>query len=44
MPTGKLYLVDVVEKPLKHAQQRILEYTEKAIGKKRCSRRRRRPF
>ena len=31
MPKSKLYLVDIVEKPLKQAQQRIAGYTEKAI-------------
>ena len=35
MPESKLYLVDVVEKPLKQAQQRIVGYTEKAIEKKK---------
>ena len=35
MPDIKLYLVDVVEKPLKQAQQRIVGYTEKAIEKKK---------
>ncbi len=35
MPKCKLYLVDIVEKPLKQAQQRIAGYTEKAIEKKK---------
>ena len=35
LPDSKLYLVDVVEKPLKQAQQRIVGYTEKAIEKKK---------
>jgi len=35
MPDCKLYLVDVVEKPLNQAQQRIVGYTEKAIEKKK---------
>ena len=35
MPDCKLYLVDVVEKPLKQAEQRIFGYTEKAIDKKK---------
>jgi enoyl-CoA hydratase/3-hydroxyacyl-CoA dehydrogenase len=35
MPDSKLYLVDVVEKPLKQAEQRIVGYTEKAIDKKK---------
>jgi enoyl-CoA hydratase/3-hydroxyacyl-CoA dehydrogenase len=35
MPAGKLFLVDVIEKPLKQAQQRIEGYTEKAIEKKK---------
>jgi enoyl-CoA hydratase/3-hydroxyacyl-CoA dehydrogenase len=34
MPNSKLYLVDVVEKPLELAQQRIAGYTDKAIDKK----------
>ena len=34
MPDSKLYLVDVVEKPLELAQQRIAAYTDKAIDKK----------
>ncbi len=35
MPDSRLYLVDVVEKPLKQAEQRIAGYTEKAIDKKK---------
>lgn len=35
MPDSKLYLVDVVEKPLQMAEQRIVGYTEKAIDKKK---------
>jgi enoyl-CoA hydratase/3-hydroxyacyl-CoA dehydrogenase len=35
MPASKLYLVDVVENPLKQAQQRIVGYTEKAVEKKK---------
>ncbi|MGD8962952.1 MAG: 3-hydroxyacyl-CoA dehydrogenase/enoyl-CoA hydratase family protein [Desulfobacterales bacterium] len=35
MPDSKLYLVDVIEKPLKQAEQRIVGYTEKAIEKKK---------
>jgi enoyl-CoA hydratase/3-hydroxyacyl-CoA dehydrogenase len=35
MPDSKLYLVDVVEKPLQLAEQRIVGYTEKAIDKKK---------
>ena len=35
MPDSKLYLVDVIEKPLQLAEQRILGYTEKAIDKKK---------
>jgi enoyl-CoA hydratase/3-hydroxyacyl-CoA dehydrogenase len=35
MPDSKLYLVDVIEKPLKQAEQRIIGYTEKAIDKKK---------
>jgi hypothetical protein len=35
IPASKLLLADVVEKPLKQAQQRIEEYAEKAIEKKR---------
>jgi enoyl-CoA hydratase/3-hydroxyacyl-CoA dehydrogenase len=34
MPASKLFLVDVVEKPLKQAQQRIEGYAKKAIEKK----------
>ena len=35
MPNSKLYLVDVVEKPLQLAEQRIAGYTDKAIDKKK---------
>ena len=35
MPDSRLYLVDVVEKPLQLAEQRIVGYTEKAIDKKK---------
>ncbi|MDJ0985597.1 MAG: 3-hydroxyacyl-CoA dehydrogenase/enoyl-CoA hydratase family protein [Desulfobacterales bacterium] len=35
MPDCKLYLVDVVEKPLQQAEKRIVGYTEKAIEKKK---------
>ncbi len=35
LPDSKLYLVDVIEKPLKQAEQRIVGYTEKAIEKKK---------
>jgi enoyl-CoA hydratase/3-hydroxyacyl-CoA dehydrogenase len=35
MPNSKLYLVDVIEKPLKAAEQRIIGYTDKAIDKKK---------
>jgi enoyl-CoA hydratase/3-hydroxyacyl-CoA dehydrogenase len=35
MPDSKLYLIDVVEKPLQQAEQRIVGYTEKAIDKKK---------
>lgn len=35
LPQIKLYLVDVIEKPLKQAEQRIVGYTEKAIEKKK---------
>jgi enoyl-CoA hydratase/3-hydroxyacyl-CoA dehydrogenase len=34
MPQIKLFLVDVVEEPLKQAEQRIIGYTEKAVAKK----------
>jgi enoyl-CoA hydratase/3-hydroxyacyl-CoA dehydrogenase len=37
MPDSRLYLVDVVEKPLKQAEQRIVGYTEKAIDKKKMT-------
>jgi enoyl-CoA hydratase/3-hydroxyacyl-CoA dehydrogenase len=35
MPNSKLYLVDVIEKPLQLAEQRIAGYTDKAIDKKK---------
>jgi enoyl-CoA hydratase/3-hydroxyacyl-CoA dehydrogenase len=35
MPDSKLYLVDVVEKPLQLAEQRIAGYTDKAVDKKK---------
>jgi len=35
MPQIKLFLVDVVEEPLKQAEQRIVGYTEKAVAKKK---------
>ena len=35
MPACKLFLVDVVEAPLKRAEQRIADYTAKAIEKKK---------
>ena len=35
MPDCKLFLVDVVEKPLKQAEQRLKAYTEKAVAKKK---------
>jgi enoyl-CoA hydratase/3-hydroxyacyl-CoA dehydrogenase len=35
IPDSTLYLVDVIEKPLKAAEQRIIGYTEKAIEKKK---------
>jgi enoyl-CoA hydratase/3-hydroxyacyl-CoA dehydrogenase len=35
LPESKLYLVDVIDKPLKQAEQRIIGYTEKAIEKKK---------
>ena len=35
MPNCKLFLVDVVEEPLKKAEQRIIGYTEKAVAKKK---------
>jgi enoyl-CoA hydratase/3-hydroxyacyl-CoA dehydrogenase len=35
MPDSRLYLVDVVEKPLQLAEQRIAGYTDKAIDKKK---------
>ncbi len=37
MPDCTLYLVDVVEKPLKQAEKRILAYAEKAIEKKKLT-------
>ena len=43
MPDCRLYLLDVVEAPLKQAEKRIIGYTQKAIdqkknetGKSRC--------
>jgi enoyl-CoA hydratase/3-hydroxyacyl-CoA dehydrogenase len=35
LPDSTLYLVDVIAKPLKAAEQRIIGYTEKAIEKKK---------
>ncbi|MGD9289694.1 MAG: 3-hydroxyacyl-CoA dehydrogenase/enoyl-CoA hydratase family protein [Desulfobacterales bacterium] len=35
MPNCKLFLLDVVEEPLKKAEQRILGYTQKAVDKKK---------
>jgi len=35
MPSSRLFLVDVVEAPLKRAEQRIVEYTAKAVEKKK---------
>ena len=35
MPQSKLFLVDVVEEPLKRAEQRIIGYTQKAVDKKK---------
>ncbi len=35
LPDSKLYLVDVIEKPLQQAEQRIVGYTEKAIEKRK---------
>lgn len=35
MPDCKLFLVDVVEAPLKRAEQRIKDYTAKAVDKKK---------
>jgi enoyl-CoA hydratase/3-hydroxyacyl-CoA dehydrogenase len=35
MPDCRLYLLDVVEKPLKSAEQRIIGYTQKAIDRKK---------
>jgi len=35
MPDCRLYLLDVVEEPLKRAQQRIMGYTQKAIDRKK---------
>ena len=35
MPDCRLYLLDVVEEPLKRAQQRIVGYTQKAIDRKK---------
>ena len=35
MPDCKLFLLDVVEKPLKLAEQRIVGYTQKAVDKKK---------
>ncbi|MGD9301598.1 MAG: 3-hydroxyacyl-CoA dehydrogenase/enoyl-CoA hydratase family protein [Desulfobacterales bacterium] len=35
MPQSKLFLVDVVEEPLKKAEQRIMGYTQKAVDKKK---------
>jgi enoyl-CoA hydratase/3-hydroxyacyl-CoA dehydrogenase len=35
MPDCKLFLLDVVEEPLKRAEQRIVGYTQKAVDKKK---------
>jgi enoyl-CoA hydratase/3-hydroxyacyl-CoA dehydrogenase len=35
MPNCKLFLLDVIEEPLKRAEQRIIGYTQKAIDKKK---------
>jgi len=35
MPDCRLYLLDVVEEPLKRAEQRIVGYTQKAIDRKK---------
>ena len=35
MPDCRLYLLDVVEEPLKRAEQRIIGYTKKAIDRKK---------
>ena len=35
MPDCKLFLIDVVEEPLKRAEQRILGYAQKAVDKKK---------
>jgi enoyl-CoA hydratase/3-hydroxyacyl-CoA dehydrogenase len=35
MPNCKLFLLDVVDEPLKEAEQRIIGYTEKAVAKKK---------
>ncbi len=37
MPESKLFLVDVVEEPLKKAEQRIVGYTQKAVDKKKLT-------
>jgi enoyl-CoA hydratase/3-hydroxyacyl-CoA dehydrogenase len=37
MPDSKLYLVDVIEKPLQLAEQRIAGYTLKAVDKKKMN-------
>jgi enoyl-CoA hydratase/3-hydroxyacyl-CoA dehydrogenase len=37
MPNSRLYLVDVVEKPLQLAEKRIAGYTDKAINKKKMA-------
>ena len=37
MPGCKLFLIDVVEEPLKHAEQRIIGYTQKAVDKKKMT-------
>jgi enoyl-CoA hydratase/3-hydroxyacyl-CoA dehydrogenase len=35
MPNCRLFLVDVVEEPLKKAEQRLIGYTEKAVAKRK---------
>jgi len=37
MPNCKLFLLDVIEEPLKRAEQRIVGYTKKAVDKKKMT-------
>jgi len=44
LPEKKLYLVDVIEEPLKKAKERFEEYARKGVEKKSCAPSRWKPF